>query len=236
MVVVVVLAMPQYGEPASPARVVAGTLGSEPMTAPEPPAPEPPDAPTPDAHAPKHVWRAWARARRAALAADPARAAAVREGVRSWLAGASPDLVVLYLAFGDEVALTPLLDGAPFEAAVTRTHPDGSLTLHRFDPAHLERHRLGFDQPRADAPEVALSTVDLVLLPGLCFDAAGTRLGYGRGYFDRWLPGLRPDAARVGVTFHGLVVPRLPREAHDVPMTHLATERGVRRVSRAPLR
>jgi len=78
------------------------------------------------------------------------------------------------------------------------------------------------------------ATVELALLPGLCFDEEGTRLGYGRGYFDRFLSRLPATVPRVGVSYDALVVPRLPREAHDRQVTHLATESGVRAVTTPP--
>ena len=77
-------------------------------------------------------------------------------------------------------------------------------------------------------------TVELALVPGLCFDEEGTRLGYGRGYFDRFLGRLPTGVPRVGVAYDALVVARLPREAHDLGMTHLATESGVRAVTGPP--
>jgi 5-formyltetrahydrofolate cyclo-ligase len=70
----------------------------------------------------------------------------------------------------------------------------------------------------------------VALVPGMLFDRTGGRLGHGAGYYDRLLPGLGPTVPRVGVVPTALVVDALPCEAHDVPMTHLATEAGVRPV------
>ena len=98
----------------------------------------------------------------------------------------------------------------------------------------LEGHRLGLRQPRAGTPPVDPATVELALVPGLCFHEEGTRLGYGRGYFDRFLGQLPAGVPRVGVAYDALVVARLPREAHDLAMTHLATESGVRAVTALP--
>ncbi len=50
--------------------------------------------------------------------------------------------------------------------------------------------------------------------------------GHGAGYYDRFLARLSPSVLRIGVT-SGYLVSELPREVHDVPMTHLATEIGV---------
>lgn len=114
--------------------------------------------------------------------------------------------------------------------ATTRTPSGGGpLHVHAYLPDALERHALGFLQPRADAPLVPLEAIDLALVPGLCFDASGCRLGYGRGYYDQFLPRLPARVVTVGVTRAALVVERLPTEAHDVAVGWLLTEAGVRR-------
>ena len=69
--------------------------------------------------------------------------------------------------------------------------------------------------------------LDVLLLPGLAFDLWGTRLRRGAGYFDRLLMRVDLTVPVVGVTAAAVVVDRLPRESHDMPMSFLATEEGV---------
>lgn len=136
---------------------------------------------------------------------------------------------MLYLPLPDEVDVTPVIDNAGRLCSVTRTPSRGRLTLH---PANSprERHRYGFEQPLADAPRADPDRVGVVLVPGLAFDLRGGRLGRGGGYYDRFLPTLPSAARRLGVTLESLVVEALPTEPHDAPMTHLATESGVRKI------
>ena len=124
-----------------------------------------------------------------------------------------------------EIDLDPLLD--EFRCTVTRTWPHGRLTVHRAD-VRMERHRWGYVQPVADAPELPLDEIGAVLVPGVLFDRRGGRLGHGAGYYDRLLPRLPADAILIGVSAEGRLVDELPTDAHDVRMTHLATETGVR--------
>ena len=135
--------------------------------------------------------------------------------------------VVVYLPLPDEIDVTQVPDRVNRTFAVTRTPAGGPLTLHSLD-APRERHRFGFEQPVAMAPSVDPSTVAVVLTPGLAFGPDGERLGRGGGYYDRFLLTVPESAARVGVTVSALVVDGLPTDSHDVPMTHLATENGVR--------
>jgi 5-formyltetrahydrofolate cyclo-ligase len=84
----------------------------------------------------------------------------------------------------------------------------------------------GTRQPPPEAEEVE---PDLLLVPLLAFDAAGRRLGYGAGYYDRTLAALAM-APRIGVGFAAQEVPEVPAGPDDVPLALVATERGLRRL------
>lgn len=75
----------------------------------------------------------------------------------------------------------------------------------------------GFDDPSA-----------LMVLPGLCFDETGGRLGYGGGYYDRYLA--RFPGRTVGMCYERLVLP-VPREANDLPVDELITESRILQIS-----
>jgi 5-formyltetrahydrofolate cyclo-ligase len=66
---------------------------------------------------------------------------------------------------------------------------------------------------------------DVIVVPMVGFDEAGTRLGYGGGFYDRTLSGL-PRALVVGLAVETQRLPRLPRGPHDVPLPWIVTERG----------
>ena len=131
--------------------------------------------------------------------------------------------VLTYLAFGTELDLAGL-GGKHFYA--TRTGRDGTLTVHALGGG-LERHPYGFLEPPAGNPEIEIGRLDLLLVPGLAFDRSGTRLGYGKGFYDRLLADVPPGVPVVGVVPEGLIAGSLPRAPHDVPMTHLLSERGI---------
>ena len=67
-----------------------------------------------------------------------------------------------------------------------------------------------------------IDEIDLVIVPGLAFDLHGHRLGYGTGYYDRFLK--QTEATRVGVAFDVLTIDILPVAKHDVAMNTLVTE------------
>ena len=122
--------------------------------------------------------------------------------------------------------------------AVTRTPETGPLTIHPaprrgpWTPAiKVEQHRFGFLQPVAGSRKLSPNCIGIALVPGLLFDKQGNRLGHGAGYYDELLARLPADCMKVGVCWSANVVDLLPTEAHDVAMTHLATEHGVKAVA-----
>ena len=176
---------------------------------------EPPPSPT----ASKAEWRRWART---LPAVDAGATAEVVDRLEAFLAGLDGP-VLGYVALPDEVAITDLRLRA---AHLPRLDDDGVMTIHR-DHGRRERHRLGVEQPTVDALVVDPRDVAAVLVPGRVFDRAGYRLGRGGGHYDRLLTGLAPGVPVLGVTVAARLVDRLPREPHDIPMSHLATEAGV---------
>ena len=79
--------------------------------------------------------------------------------------------------------------------------------------------------PSELAPQVE---PDVVIMPLLGFDARGTRLGYGGGYYDRTLEKLRKKPRLVGLAFAAQELESIPREPHDVPLDVIVTEQGAR--------
>lgn len=71
------------------------------------------------------------------------------------------------------------------------------------------------------------ATPDLILMPLLGFDRAGTRLGYGGGYYDRTLAALGKRPMLVGLAFSAQGFDHIPREPHDIPLDAVVTEDGV---------
>ena len=170
----------------------------------------------------KEHWRSWAKTINRAQSS-----AVVVTSLESW-----PPLhgtVLSYLAMTDEVDVGPIHSLARCRIAITRTPASGPLSVHEHHPNRLESHRLSFEQPTEDTPRIGLDDIDVVLVPGLVFDARGNRLGWGRGYYDELLARLPAGVIRVGVTIDELLVDALPTEDHDRRVAWVATQSGVHR-------
>ncbi|MEC7416792.1 MAG: 5-formyltetrahydrofolate cyclo-ligase [SAR324 cluster bacterium] len=97
--------------------------------------------------------------------------------------------------------------------------------------AHLQRGAFGLPELLPEFREwVKPESLDLVLVPGVAFDRKGERLGFGKGYYDRFLT--KTSALLVGVAFSAQVIPDVPTESHDVSMNALLTENGITMIDR----
>lgn len=68
--------------------------------------------------------------------------------------------------------------------------------------------------------------IELTIVPGLAFDRNGYRIGYGGGYYDRFLS-LYPDIIKIGIAFDLQIVDSLPREEFDIPVDFIVTEKEI---------
>ena len=77
-----------------------------------------------------------------------------------------------------------------------------------------------------EAMKIAYKNIDLVIVPGIVFDKEGHRIGYGFGYYDKFLRKV-PKVIKVGLCFDFQLVDKIPREMHDVPVDMVVTEKRV---------
>jgi len=77
---------------------------------------------------------------------------------------------------------------------------------------------------QAPGDTIAAKDLDIVFVPGIAFDETGNRIGFGHGYYDRFLPEMREDALIVGLAFACQMVKAVPRDQHDLPMHKIVTE------------
>jgi 5-formyltetrahydrofolate cyclo-ligase len=147
-------------------------------------------------------------------------------GTREW---AEADVVGFYVSVGAEVETRRAIAAALGEkqVAAPRVDPDaGAMTFHELrDLDALQEGPLGIPEPRGEA--VAADALDVVLVPGLAFDAQGNRVGRGGGYYDRFLPTC--PAWSCGLAFRFQLREGVPAGPDDAAVDAVATEHGVER-------
>ena len=126
--------------------------------------------------------------------------------------------------FGSEVDLRPLVVSHPdwlfIFPKVTSTHPPRLA----WGPEPMEPGLFGLVEPVM--AQHFTPPVQILLVPGLAFDDAGFRIGYGGGFYDALLDRLEGEILALGVAFSAQLVPELPTEPLDQPVHGVVTENG----------
>ena len=141
--------------------------------------------------------------------------------------------VLLYLSFRSEpdtYALLRLLNERGIVTAVPRTDPQNHTmdAVGVTDFMDLKPGNYGILEPDPNGiasgrlPILLKDNIDLMILPGLAFDRRGYRLGYGGGYYDRYLCGYRGKSA--ALAFSDCVTENLPHNAHDIRIGAIVCE------------
>ena len=94
------------------------------------------------------------------------------------------------------------------------------------DLAQLRRGRFGILEPYETQSVIQPQEIGYIAVPGVAFDSRGGRLGFGKGYYDRFLGQLPATTYRCGLAFGIQVVPCVPQAPHDICMHGIVTEQG----------
>lgn len=124
-----------------------------------------------------------------------------------------------YLPYNQEVRTVPILEQALRDGkrvAVPKVYGDEMRFLYMEDLSLVEKSGFGIPEPIADGP-VAMEEDALILMPGLAFDSRGNRMGYGGGYYDKYLQA-QPNHPTVALCYDFQMLARLDTQEHDVPV------------------
>ena len=124
-----------------------------------------------------------------------------------------------YLPYNQEVRTVPMLQQALRDGkrvAVPKIYGDTMKFLYLDDLSKVEKNDMGIPEPIADDP-VAEDETALVLMPGLAFTKKGDRMGYGGGFYDRFLA-QEPHHPTLALCYEFQIVDSLPTEEYDIPV------------------
>ena len=124
-----------------------------------------------------------------------------------------------YMPYNQEVRTVPMLEHAlrdGKQVAVPKIYGDTMQFLYLDDLTKVEKNDMGIPEPIEDEP-VAEDKTALVLMPGLAFTKNGDRMGYGGGFYDRFLSE-EPDHPTIALCYDFQIVESLPTEEFDIPV------------------
>ncbi len=178
----------------------------------------------------KQLFRKKVLARRQAIYAPAIDEKIVKRFLESDLYQDS-HVLMAYVSFDTEINTHPLIDQAlkdGKQVILPICHKDDySLILSEIShfPDDLQKGHFGLLEVRPDRRRIVDPTlIDLVIVPGCAFSKEGYRLGFGGGYYDRFLARLKGDCLSVGLVREAFVFTDIPLEAHDQRVNYLITE------------
>lgn len=169
----------------------------------------------------KQALRRWIREKKRAMTEDEIEAASVRLGE---LFAASElycraETIYGYLPYNQEVRTVAMLERAIRDGkrvAVPKVYGDEMKFIYMDDLSKVEKGYAGIPEPVADGP-VADDPAALVLMPGLAFDPQGHRIGYGGGFYDKFLAN-EPDHPTIALCYDFQMMDSLETEEYDIPV------------------
>ncbi len=158
--------------------------------------------------------------------------AAVCRALLSSAAFRLSDTVLAYAPKAPEVDILPAILSAlnlQKKVAFPRCETGNRLSFHFAAPSDLRRGAFGILEPDATMPLCTSFSNTVCLVPALLFDRSGYRLGYGKGYYDRFLADF--EGTTIGIAREDFILPALPRGAYDRSVHILISEKGVLPIS-----
>ena len=148
---------------------------------------------------------------------------ALIQRLRSLPAYQEASVIATYLSFPHEVDTSFLIDAAQADGkqVIPKTYSKGRMEFAVYDPQKLKPTAFGLLEPEDGSQAIDQSEIDLIHVPGVAFQKDGYRLGYGGGYYDRYLADF--DGATVSTIYACQEVNFLPA-SHDIPVQEVLVD------------
>ena len=126
--------------------------------------------------------------------------------------------IATYLSFPHEFQTAKLIEQAQKDGKtilIPKTYPHGKMDFVVYKPEQLERNSFGLLEPQGAFTIVEPSQIDLIHVPGLAFNSSGYRIGYGGGYYDRYLEHFLGHTIS---TLYPCQIQDFQPDSHDIPV------------------
>ena len=135
-------------------------------------------------------------------------------------------VIATYLSFPHEFQTHELIEQALRDGKkvlIPKTYPKGRMDFVVYDPQQLVKTSFGLLEPQGDLEVVDASQIDLIHVPGLAFTMEGYRIGYGGGYYDRYLEHFTGHTLS---TIYPCQIQDFTPENHDIPVQEVLIDEG----------
>ena len=135
-------------------------------------------------------------------------------------------VIATYLSFPHEFQTQGLIEQALKDGKkvlIPKTYPKGRMDFVVYNPQQLVKTSFGLLEPQGNLEVVDASQIDLIHVPGLAFTTEGYRIGYGGGYYDRYL---KHFSGHTLSTIYPCQIKDFIPENHDIPVQEVLIDEG----------
>lgn len=148
------------------------------------------------------------------------------------------DNIFVYISFRSEVdtkllIIKMLRDGKNIFVPKISNNTNDMEAIRITSLNELEENRFGTLEPVTYNNAVDPKIIDVILIPGIAFDCEGTRIGFGKGYYDKYIKRARKDVKKVGLAYDLQIVDKINKDDHDESVDYIITEEKVIKVNKS---
>jgi 5-formyltetrahydrofolate cyclo-ligase len=140
--------------------------------------------------------------------------------------------IFIYVGFGSEINTSKYIDEFLAEGKnifVPRIDMKNkvmdAVKINSLD--ELKRNHFGILEPDENGQVIHKNLLDLIIVPGVAFDFSGGRIGYGGGYYDKYMENISENIHRLALCYDFQLLKELPKEEHDIKVHEVITEAGL---------
>lgn len=140
--------------------------------------------------------------------------------------------IFVYVSFRDEINTIKLIERALLESknvyvpkVYNKIKTMKAIFIDSLD--NLERNKMGILEPKDDTLVIDKNNIDLIIVPGAVFDKSFNRIGYGGGYYDKYLEEIRKKDNKIALAYDFQIIDEIESERHDIKMDYIITEKRI---------
>lgn len=159
--------------------------------------------------------------------------AAIRQGIIRLPEFTDAKTILFYASFRSEADTSEMIKitlGQGKRATLPKVDKKNKkLLLYEIkDMSELMQGYMGISEPSVSEKRLTeIDNIDLIIIPGAAFDVSGNRLGYGAGFYDRLLTGMKNKIPVIAPAYEEQIVENIPSEPHDVRVDKIVTDKRV---------
>ncbi|MGL5868870.1 5-formyltetrahydrofolate cyclo-ligase [Clostridium chrysemydis] len=138
--------------------------------------------------------------------------------------------VFIYIGFGSEIntkSLIKIMLREGKEVFVPKVLEEEMIALKITSLNNLIESKFKILEPIGEKSDIDGEEFDLIIMPGVAFDRSGNRIGYGKGYYDKYLKDIKSDIKKIALAYELQLIEEIETEEHDLKVDSIITENEI---------